>query len=75
MCVCVCVCMCVYICVCVCVCVCVVLCNSSYEFVRKLQGRVNAVVGPLVDAKMDEVDSQDAQVVAQITQEVLSSTE
>lgn len=51
------------------------LCNSSYEFVRKLQGRVNAVVGPLVEAKMDEVDSQDAQVVAQITQEVLSSTE
>ena len=57
-----------------CVCVCV-FCVPSYEFVRKLQGRVNAVVGPLVDAKMDEADSQDTQVVAHITQEVLSSSE
>ena len=51
--------------------------RPSYEFVRLLQHRIDGVVGPLVESKVEErpLEGDGHAVVAQITDEVFSSTE
>lgn len=52
-------------------------CSPSYELVRLLQRRIDSVVGPLVETKVEEraLEGDGHSVVAQITDEVFSSAE
>ena len=52
-------------------------CSPSYELVRLLQRRIDGVVGPLVESKVEEraLEGDGHGVVAQITDEVFSSAE
>lgn len=52
-------------------------CSPSYELVRLLQRRIDGVMGPLVESKVEEraLEGDGHGVVAQITDEVFSSAE
>ena len=52
-------------------------CLPSYELVRLLHRRIDGVVGPLVESKVDEraLEGDGHSIVAQITDEVFSSAE